>query len=531
MQKLFRPWMGIAALALMGAICPVGPARLARAQGAQAQTQKKVKDRGEWELFNNVTKETDPAKKIAILNEWKEKYPESDYKLDRLVMLLQNYMALKQWPNAINAAKEALSVDPGNLQASYCAAYVTPYLNSAAPDALATGEKAAYDLLAAERPATATEQDWPHAKRGFDVIAHTTLGWIAMKRQSNAVAEQEFVKCLKLDASQVQVSYWLGSVILGQHRAERNPEVIYHFARAAAYDGPNALSPQIRATVNDYLTKLYVQYHGDSSGLDGLKAVARANVFVPEGFHISSATAASAQKPGIASRYVNAQDAAEWLQLNSSDNSFSLVEGGQSFSGTYSVNGNVLRLHIAQLNRDVDIAIDGNRLVVNGAEIWNAAPNASQPAPAQPAASETAQPQPGQQTQSDQDAGGVWLGFYGTCPKGEMVIFKPTIYANQVELARLACNTYFYVAARPGTYKFCATKGKCTTAAVGSNGPYYFRVLPTAISYSIGQVESSVAEDELGRHRMTALDLGRVLAPKMVTTSTDSPPSVFLSPQ
>jgi len=157
--------------------------------------------------------------------------------------------------------------------------------------------------------------------------------------------------------------------------------------------------------------------------------------------------------------------------------------------------------------------------------------NASQPVPAAPVSAEAQPPQPGQQTPADQPAEGVWVGIYGTCPKGEMVIFKPTIYANQVELARLACNTYFYVAARPGAYKFCATKGKCTTAAIGTSGPYYFRVLPTTISYSIGQVDPSVAEDELQRHRMTALDLGRVLAPKMVTTNTNSAPAVFLSSQ
>ena len=112
-----------------------------------------------------------------------------------------------------------------------------------------------------------------------------------------------------------------------------------------------------------------------------------------------------------------------------------------------------------------------------------------------------------------------------------MVVFKPTIYANPVELARLACNTYFYVAAVPGTYKFCATKGKCMTAAIGPKGPYYFRILPTAISYNIAQVDPSVADDEIRFHGVAALDLSRVLAPKMVTMDTDSSPPVFLSPQ
>jgi len=76
------------------------------------------------------------------------------------------------------------------------------------------------------------------------------------------------------------------------------------------------------------------------------------------------------QSSGLGSVYVNAQDPAERLQLNESDGSFSLLEGGQKFSGTYTVSGDVLRLHIVQLGKDVDIAIDGRRLIVNGAEVW-----------------------------------------------------------------------------------------------------------------------------------------------------------------
>ena len=65
------------------------------------------------------------------------------------------------------------------------------------------------------------------------------------------------------------------------------------------------------------------------------------------------------QSSGLGSAYVNAADAADRLQLNT-DGSFSLQEGGQSFTGTYSVAGSTLKLHIAQLQKDVDILVQGN---------------------------------------------------------------------------------------------------------------------------------------------------------------------------
>jgi len=368
--KIFRPWTGIAAMALLGAAVGVGPARLAQAQTAPDQTQKKVKDKGEYDLLSGATKETDPAKKLALLNAWKEKYPESDYKIDRLVMTIQAYSALQQWPNVVDAAKEALAVDARNINALYWITSLTPNLKSVEADVLATCETAANGLLAAQRPATAKEADWPNVKRGFDILAHRTLGWIAMQRKANGTAEQEFMMSLQLDANQAQVSYWLGSVVLAQRKAARFSDAIYYFARAVACDGLGALAPQARSTADSYLAKLYAGYHGDNSGLDELKATARANVFVPDGFHIMSATEIAAQKAGLGPVYVNSQDPSERLQLNGLDSSFALREGGQRFTGSYSVSSNMLRLHIVELDKDVEIAIDGKRLIVSGGEVW-----------------------------------------------------------------------------------------------------------------------------------------------------------------
>lgn len=74
--------------------------------------------------------------------------------------------------------------------------------------------------------------------------------------------------------------------------------------------------------------------------------------------------------PRLGSLYISAKDTADRLQINT-DVSFSLQEGGQSFNGTYAVSGATLKLHIVQLQKDVDIEIQGDRLIVNGDEAWN----------------------------------------------------------------------------------------------------------------------------------------------------------------
>jgi hypothetical protein len=67
--------------------------------------------------------------------------------------------------------------------------------------------------------------------------------------------------------------------------------------------------------------------------------------------------------------YVSSQSSDDKLVMKT-DGSFSLFEGGQTYTGSYSVTGATLKLHINQLQKDVDIVIQGNQLIVNGGEIW-----------------------------------------------------------------------------------------------------------------------------------------------------------------
>jgi hypothetical protein len=67
--------------------------------------------------------------------------------------------------------------------------------------------------------------------------------------------------------------------------------------------------------------------------------------------------------------YINSQSAGDRLVMKA-DGSFSLSEGGQNYTGSYSVTGAALKLHINELQKDAEIAIQGNQLVVNGDEIW-----------------------------------------------------------------------------------------------------------------------------------------------------------------
>lgn len=281
--------------------------------GALAQQgDKQWKDRAEYDLYVAITKEADNNKKLQILNEWKQKYPQSAFAKERLQLFLVTYQALNQPAHMAEVAQEILAIDPKDFQALYWLTLLTPTLGKSTPDVLATGEKAAKGLLAAldetfapeKRPATTSEADWKNARKDSEALAHKTLGWIAMVRKEYEQAEQHFVKAIELQPSAAalatfrpgDVAYWMGSVLIAQKVPEKQMKALFHFARAASYDGPGSLNPQGRQDVNKYLEKVYSAFHGSLEGLDQIRHMARTQPLPPPDFKIKSAAEIALEK-------------------------------------------------------------------------------------------------------------------------------------------------------------------------------------------------------------------------------------------
>ena len=256
---------------------------------AQTPAAKNWKDRAEYDLYVSITKETDPTKRLALMDDWKTKYPTSDYKPDRDTLYITTYAQAAKPQDALNAAKTVLAADPANVTALYWATIETP-LAPVTPDNLDFGAKAAQGLVDAKKPAAMSDADWDKTKKdlAFDATAHTTLGWVAMQKKDNDTAEKEFTLSLQANPNSGQVSYWLGTVILAQKKPEKQSAALYDFARTASYDGPGALNPAGRDQVSKYLEKAYTTYHGSKDGLDQLLAQAKTSAIPPADFKILS---------------------------------------------------------------------------------------------------------------------------------------------------------------------------------------------------------------------------------------------------
>jgi len=148
-----------------------------------------------------------------------------------------------------------------------------------------------------EQPAGLSDRKWQAVRAS----GYKVLGWVAIMRGQAAAAEEAFTQSLKLDPNDANISFEMVRGLLVQEGRERQASAIFHLARAAVWDGPGALPPSQRETLNRNLENTYLSFHGpDPEGLEKLKALARTQALPPSDFTISSA---AASKGGVV-RYV-----------------------------------------------------------------------------------------------------------------------------------------------------------------------------------------------------------------------------------
>jgi len=322
MYNLVMTAKQLAVVAALGALVFTG-AELAR---AQAPATKNYKDQGEYDIYNEVTKDVvgnNFTKAITDLDTWKNKYPESDYRNERSVLYVQAYAGAKQFNKAVDAAGEIINKgldqtlnDPktgarDQITVLFTTCQAIGAVQNPTPDEIATGEKAARQLADFnKKPEGVTDEAWATAKGQLQAAAKGALmaiavmpGMAAMAKQPPdcPTAETAFTKALKDYPDKSFISYNLGRALNCEARAtpdkagDIGPRAIYQFVRAAVVDptlGGSANGPQI----SKYADDAYKQFHGDTDGLDQLKQTAKASPLPPAGFTIDTATAVATKK-------------------------------------------------------------------------------------------------------------------------------------------------------------------------------------------------------------------------------------------
>lgn len=251
---------------------------------AQAQ-QKNVKDQAEYDLLQAQQKEADPTKKLAILTTWKEKYPESEFKTDRLAIFITTYQQLNQAEKMYTTAQELKGIDPKNATALYFLTALPPGMNVTTPQRLAEAEQNAQALSDAipeifkTLPAGAQQAAFDNQRRQFERQVITTQVWVATQRKDFAKVEKIYTDELKKNPNDAQSSYALGQAILATKDKARQEEALFHIGRAAYLTGPGALDPATQKKVQDFFDKTVTNFTGSKEDVQKAAEKTKASAF------------------------------------------------------------------------------------------------------------------------------------------------------------------------------------------------------------------------------------------------------------
>jgi tetratricopeptide (TPR) repeat protein len=312
----------IAATAALGALVVAGTLQPAHAQGAAAPA--KTYKEGEFQMYDGALKALvagNFTKAIADAEAWKQKVPDSDYKNEREVVLIQAHYGAKQYDKVLANAEPLLNQDldklfpdpvggPGQVipVLRTCAASIQ-VIPQPTPQQLATAEKAARVLATYDRkPQGIDDAAWGKNKQQFAAEANAALMYIAVVPGANALAKNDcdtaqnlLSKAASAYPNNSFIAYQLGLAYRCTIKAtpakadEYQPKAIYQFIRALVID-PSIGGTQDAKKMSDILTNMYVNYHGGPDGLEELKAAAKTNPMPPANFTIESSTSVSARK-------------------------------------------------------------------------------------------------------------------------------------------------------------------------------------------------------------------------------------------
>lgn len=272
----------------------LNPAGASPAPVPAAAPQKKPqwKSRAEYEAFEAFVKESNPQKRIPLIQAFIQKYPKSDFLANAYVAEMQTYAQMGKTNDAIASGKKALKSDPNNLLALAYLSFTFPYTwKSSDPDAQAQLTQALQDaqrglqlLQNMQKPSGESQSQFENTVKSDRAAFNTAAGFAALQQKNYSQA----IKSLEA-AKQDQPKNSLLYSLLGQAYYNEKPreinKAIWNLARAAALakasNSPNA------AQLEKFYSQVYEGQHGSNAGMEKVLQQASNGESMPADFSVA----------------------------------------------------------------------------------------------------------------------------------------------------------------------------------------------------------------------------------------------------
>ncbi len=265
---------------------------------AQATQPNLPKDAAEYNAYYAALTETDPAKKLAALDAYLAKYPNTVAKEQVLEAKLatQTQAGKPLVPDLVDSARALLAVNPHHerarliLSAGFLQAppkETDPQFQQQLSDAEANAKAGIEGINNMKRGEGVSDADYTANKNVTASTDYHVLGVIGLLRKDIPAAMDGFKKAAELTPNDASLFYVIADTLADQKPVDYDP-MLWAYARAVAIDGQQALPAAFKQQIDTYLTRVYTSHHGSDQGLADLKAAAKASPFPPADFHVKT---------------------------------------------------------------------------------------------------------------------------------------------------------------------------------------------------------------------------------------------------
>ncbi len=287
MFRTLKPRKLIALGVLLGAVMAV----------AQA-AQNLPKDAAEYNVYYAAVTEADPAKKIAALDAYLAKYPNSVAKEQVLEIKMQTQSTTGAGlPALVETAKALLTVNPKHERARLILSFAflqappaetDPQFQQKLDDAAANAKAGIEGINDMKRGEGVSDADFQANKNVTSGTHYRVLGVIGFLKKDVNEGIANFKKAAEMMPNDASLPAAIADTLARQPQKDYD-QIMWYYARADMIEGAQALQGQTKTTVDSYLARAYKNRHGSDEGFDQLKAAAKASPNPPEGFHIKTA--------------------------------------------------------------------------------------------------------------------------------------------------------------------------------------------------------------------------------------------------
>ncbi|MBZ5537755.1 MAG: hypothetical protein LAO31_17505 [Acidobacteriia bacterium] len=236
-------------------------------------------DRYKQVFFTRLSSETDPAKIVSMLDEYRKFADDPETRAPIYELYMRAYLRLEDRAKVLEYAEKTLALNPDNVEVitlTVRAYLMKPMELEAAKTQAQKGVVIADALDTRSKPTALSEEEWAKQKIQWKSLAYSTRGLVELQKDETleaAVADLEksrdFLPADPLVEYRLGIAYW---------KSKKIDEAIAALARSAAI--PSEIQTEASQVLEEYYKRLH---NGSTTGLKELIERSRDTSVRPNG--------------------------------------------------------------------------------------------------------------------------------------------------------------------------------------------------------------------------------------------------------